>query len=94
MPERRLGKGRWAGLLIGPGLFLLVLFAPLPEGMSPDALRVAAVAVWMAIWWITEAIPIPATALLPIALFPYEFPFDRLAASSPALSRLFFWGEG
>ncbi|MBN2424548.1 MAG: SLC13/DASS family transporter [Calditrichaceae bacterium] len=38
--------------------------------MSSEAFGVAAVAVWMAIWWITEAIPIPATALLPIALFP------------------------
>lgn len=38
--------------------------------MKPEAMRVAAVAALMAIWWITEAIPIPATALIPIALFP------------------------
>ena len=58
------------GLLAGPLLFMLLLLSPLPEGMTPQGLRVAAVAVLMAVWWVTEAIPIPATALLPIALFP------------------------
>ena len=38
--------------------------------MSLAAWRVAAVAVLMAVWWISEALPIAATALLPIALFP------------------------
>jgi sodium-dependent dicarboxylate transporter 2/3/5 len=38
--------------------------------MSPAAWSVAAVATLMATWWITEAIPIAATALLPIVLFP------------------------
>jgi sodium-dependent dicarboxylate transporter 2/3/5 len=49
---------------------LALLVLPLPEGMSEAGLRVAAVAALMAVWWLTEAIPIPATALLPIALFP------------------------
>jgi sodium-dependent dicarboxylate transporter 2/3/5 len=49
---------------------LALLLLPLPEGMSEAGLRVAAVAVLMAMWWLTEAIPIPATALLPVALFP------------------------
>ena len=44
---------------------------PLPEGMSPAALKVAAVASLMAVWWITEAAPIAASALLPIVLFPF-----------------------
>jgi sodium-dependent dicarboxylate transporter 2/3/5 len=38
--------------------------------MPANAMKVAAVAALMAVWWITEAIPIPATALLPVALFP------------------------
>ena len=50
--------GRLAGLLLGPVLFLLVLFLPAPEGMPPVAWRTAAVGAWMAVWWITEAIPI------------------------------------
>jgi sodium-dependent dicarboxylate transporter 2/3/5 len=58
------------GLLLGPLLFTLLLLSPLPEGMTPQGLRVAAVAALMAVWWVTEAIPIPATALLPIVLFP------------------------
>lgn len=58
------------GLLFGPLLFLLILLMPLPTGMSPEAARVAAVATLMAVWWLTEAIPVPATALLPIVLFP------------------------
>jgi sodium-dependent dicarboxylate transporter 2/3/5 len=58
------------GLLLGPVLMLGLLALPLPEGMSPAGLRVAAVAVLMAVWWLTEAIPIPATALLPVLLFP------------------------
>ncbi len=58
------------GLFLGPLLFFLVLLLPLPEGMTPEGLRVAAVTVLMAVWWVTEAIPVPATALLPVVLFP------------------------
>ena len=67
---RLAGRRSQVGLFLGPALFLCILLLPLPEGMSVDGLRVAAVAVLMAIWWLTEAIPIPATALLPVALFP------------------------
>jgi len=55
---------------LGLAAFVTVLLIPTPAGMTPVAQRVAAVAVLMAIWWITEAIPIPATALLPLALYP------------------------
>ncbi len=58
------------GLVLGPLLFITILLLPAPSGMSPEGLRVAAVAALMALWWLTEAIPIPATALLPVALFP------------------------
>ncbi|MEN8206971.1 MAG: SLC13 family permease [Pseudomonadota bacterium] len=58
------------GLFLGPALFLVTLLLPLPEGMTPEGMHVAAVAVLMAVWWITEAIPIPATALVPIAFYP------------------------
>jgi len=58
------------GLLIGPLLFLVFLFIPQPEGLSEQGMIVAGIAVLMAIWWITEAIPIPATALIPIVLYP------------------------
>ena len=58
------------GLCAGPLLMVAVLALPLPEGMSPEGHSVAAIAVLMAVWWLTEAIPIPATALLPVLLFP------------------------
>jgi sodium-dependent dicarboxylate transporter 2/3/5 len=61
---------RRVGLLLGPGLFaLMLLLAPLQEAMDPVAWRVAAVGIWMAVWWATEAIPVAATAFLPIVLF-------------------------
>jgi sodium-dependent dicarboxylate transporter 2/3/5 len=58
------------GLIVGPLLFILMLIMPTPAGMSPEAARVAAVAFLMASLWISEAVPIPATAMLPIFLFP------------------------
>ncbi len=58
------------GLVAGLAFFGLVLLAPTPEGMNPEARRAAAVAALMAIWWITEAVPIAAASLLPIALYP------------------------
>ena len=59
------------GLFLGPilGLILLIFFDLDPS--NPLVTRTAAVAILMAIWWITEAIPISATALIPIVLFPF-----------------------
>jgi solute carrier family 13 (sodium-dependent dicarboxylate transporter), member 2/3/5 len=64
------GRRRRIGLLLGPATFLALLLLPAPAGMEAEAWRTAAVGVLMAIWWVSEAIPIPATALLPLALFP------------------------
>ncbi len=58
------------GLLAGPASFLIVLFFFKFEGLNPVAHLVLASTFWMAIWWITEAIPIAITSLLPIVLFP------------------------
>ena len=58
------------GVALGLSLFVIILLLPGAAGLSPEGQRVAAVAVLMATWWISEAIPIPATALLPIVLFP------------------------
>ncbi|MGI8618284.1 MAG: SLC13 family permease [Gemmatimonadaceae bacterium] len=60
----------YAGLVAGPVVFAVMLLTAPPEGMALLAWRTAAVGAFMAIWWITEAIPIAATALLPIVLFP------------------------
>jgi len=60
----------WFGLCLGLGLFLGILLAPSPAGLSVPAQRLAAVTVLMAVFWILQPIPIPATSLLPLALFP------------------------
>lgn len=61
---------RRIGLGLGPLLFILTLAFFHPEGLSAQANAVLAATLWVAAWWITEAIPIAATALLPIVLFP------------------------
>lgn len=58
------------GLLLGPLVFVAMLLLPPPAGLAPEAWRVAATATLMALWWVTEAVPIPVTGLLPLALFP------------------------
>nr|WP_245857112.1 DASS family sodium-coupled anion symporter [Actinoalloteichus hoggarensis] len=57
------------GLGAGPVVFLAALLL-LPDTLAPEGKATAAIALLMAIWWMTEAIPIPATALLPLVLFP------------------------
>lgn len=59
-----------SGLYLGLLFFIAILFLPEPQGMSEVAWKTTAVAVLMATWWITEAIPIAATSLLPIVLLP------------------------
>lgn len=61
---------RSIGLLAGPITALLLIQALQIEGLSQTGVYTAAVAIWMAIWWATEAVPVAATALLPLILFP------------------------
>lgn len=65
-PSRTKRIGFWLGL----GLALLIQLAPVPEGLSREAWVVVSLAVLMATWWATEAIPLPATALLPLVVLP------------------------
>ncbi|MEL0073587.1 MAG: SLC13 family permease [Flavobacteriaceae bacterium] len=58
------------GLIIGPLLLLIILLLTPFEGLSEQGHAVLATTIWIAVWWVTEAIPIAATALLPIVLFP------------------------
>ncbi|MFD2829911.1 SLC13 family permease [Corticicoccus populi] len=58
------------GLILGPLLFALALLFLETEGLDSSGVFVVAAALWIATWWITEAIPIPATSLLPLILFP------------------------
>ncbi|HEY0922524.1 DASS family sodium-coupled anion symporter [Rheinheimera pacifica] len=58
-------------LLLGPLLFLLTLVSePVFSGMSVNAWLITGLTCWMALWWITEPVPIPVTAMLPIVIVP------------------------
>lgn len=60
---------KWTGLVVGLALALLV-YVVMPADLAHPAKLTAATAVLMGVWWMTEAIPIPATALLPLIIFP------------------------
>jgi len=63
-------RHRLVGLFAGPILAVFVLASPPPEGLSQLGWWTAAVGLWMAVWWMTEAVPLAVTALLPPILFP------------------------
>lgn len=63
-------RHRLIGLLLGPMTALMVIVSPAPSELSQQGWWVAAMGLWMAIWWMTEAVPLAATALLPIVMFP------------------------
>ncbi len=66
------GRGPWGelGLFGGALLFGGMLWAGPPEGLDGAAWHTAAAGALMAVWWMTEALPLPATALVPLVLFP------------------------
>ena len=91
MPNQASRKfGFWFGLVL---FFILVIINP-PTSISHQAWLVAAVAVLMAVWWGTESIPLPVTALLPLALFPLMgiMSFKDAAASYASPSVYLFLG--
>mgnify|MGYP003676621283 FL=1 len=58
------------GLFLGPVAFLLIYFFVSSPDLNPAAQAMLGLAAWMAVWWITEAIPIAATAFLPLIFMP------------------------
>lgn len=64
------------GLLAGPSLFFLVKLFFHADGLEPEAQSVLACTLWIACWWITEAVPIAITSLLPIVLLPMTGAMD------------------
>jgi solute carrier family 13 (sodium-dependent dicarboxylate transporter), member 2/3/5 len=81
---------KWIGFFGGIVLFFLMIFSEAPEGLSLAGWRTAAVAVIMAIWWVTEVMPISATALLPIVLFPVLGVMDVASATTPYANPMIF----
>jgi len=82
------------GLVLGPLLFLVILFVVDLDPSRPEVTRTAAAAVLVAVWWITEALPIPATSLLPLVLFPAlkVMPGKEVAANYMNSSIFLFMG--
>ncbi|MCW5724417.1 MAG: SLC13/DASS family transporter [Maricaulaceae bacterium] len=74
------------GLLAGLVLAGLIQLIPVPADLSREAWILASLAVLMACWWATEAIPIPATALIPMALFPLFGVAEPARAAAPYAS--------
>ncbi|MGI8650229.1 MAG: SLC13 family permease [Rubrobacter sp.] len=90
--ETRISTRAWVGRFLGPVVALLAYFL-LPTGaggLSPEGVIVVAVGLLMAVWWVTEALPLPATALLPIVLFPLFGAVGREDATAPYANDIIF----
>ncbi|MFQ6104849.1 MAG: SLC13 family permease [Candidatus Glassbacteria bacterium] len=67
---RKRTRGQNIGLILGVILFLITLTAVEIDPQKETVHRMASVAVLMAVWWLTDAIPLSVTALLPLVFFP------------------------
>lgn len=65
-----LPRHRLIGLIVGPMAAAAIFATPAPDGLSQQGSWTAGVGVWMAVWWMTEALPLAATALLPLIVLP------------------------
>ncbi|MFT5233525.1 MAG: sodium-dependent dicarboxylate transporter 2/3/5 [Candidatus Krumholzibacteriia bacterium] len=58
------------GLWLGPAAAIGMQLLPTPAGMAEPAWIVASMVLLMATWWVTEAVPIPVTSLIPLVVLP------------------------
>ena len=82
-------KRQNVGLILGPCLFITILFLPL-GGVPPSVQKMLAVTALMGTWWVTEAIPLAATSLLPLAIFPFLGLGSASESASPYANELVF----
>ena len=78
------------GFALGPIIALIILFLPNPYSLPPEAWRVVAMMTWLAIWWATEAIPVPATSLIPIVYLPLMGVTTLSQATTPYAAPIIF----
>ncbi len=71
MKQKAFSLRQRVGLWGGIPLLFITLMVPTPPGLEPEGQKVLGVAILMAFWWITEAIPLYATALIPLVAFPF-----------------------
>ncbi len=83
-------RTRLFGLIGGLLTFIVMLALPAPAGMETTAWHVAAMTVLMAIWWMTEALPLTVTALLPFLLVPAFGVMDANAIAKEYYSPILF----
>lgn len=83
------GKIRIISLLLGIVIFLAVLFVQ-PFGLAANAIKVLAIGMLMITWWVTQALPMPVVALLPLLLFPLMGVADMQEVASPYASPIIF----
>lgn len=81
---------RIAGVIIGISLLVLTVVLPPPAGMPGLAWHVAGIAALMAAWWVTEALPVAATALVPVVAFPIAGVGGIQQAAAPYANPLIF----
>lgn len=77
------------GLLAGPVVALL-WWATGGDALPPDARLVLALAIWMALWWMTEAVPLAVTALLPLVILPTFSSLGFASVAAPYASGIIF----
>ncbi|KZX01303.1 anion transporter [Pseudoalteromonas luteoviolacea] len=77
-------------LFLGPFLFLLTCFTSSPEGLSEQGWRTAGLAMWLAVWWVSETVPIPVTSLVPLLAVPLAGINDIKSTSSAYSHPLIF----
>ena len=81
---------RSIGFALGVIALLAAIFGPLPEGLSREGFIVAGLVVLMAAWWITEALPLTATALVPFLVLPFAGVMDAKETASAYYSPILF----
>lgn len=86
-----LTRSRKIGLFLGPLLFgLITLITPETPFLGVPAHHTLAIGAWMIVWWITEAVALPVTALLPIVLFPLAGVLPIKEAAAPYANPIIF----
>jgi sodium-dependent dicarboxylate transporter 2/3/5 len=88
-------QARRIGFVLGLALAIGLQLLPRPDGLSPEAWRVASIGLLMAVWWVSEALPLPVTALVPLVALPLLAgfkPADAAAQYADPVLYLFLGG--